>query len=512
MDLLIQEQYYFINILRGGSRMKCKQVTTFSANGKAYLEVNNIPVTREADEVRHLESGVLNIYPDISFQQIEGFGGAMTESSAYLFSKMDPDTRKKALEDYFGEDGSHYKFIRIHMDSCDYSLEEYAAVEDPIADPDLKTFSIKRDKMYILPMLKEAMEISKLPFSVLLSPWSPPAQWKTPPEKPKNDASTYGGFASLMNMNMPEVDYETPSRCNGGSLKAEFYPSWAKYLVKYVKAYLDEGIPVTMMSIQNESIAATNWDSCVWTAKEQKIFLRDFLYPEFEKNGLVDKVGIYIWDHNKERVLEYANDIIDDITDKMIEGLAFHWYSGDHFEGVEMAGKKFPNKVLMSSECCGLHPPGQSGFMEQLMGGLAPATVEYKDAINYAHDLIGNLNAGMNRWIDWNLCVDKDGGPRHVSYGFTAPMIANDDGTYRKNLTFYFIQHFSKYILPDAIRIGHSRCDDKVEMTCAKNPDGTIVSVLLNKHNRDCQYAIRIKGKIIRINLPARTISTLVIE
>lgn len=489
--------------------MQCKQITTFSVNGKAYPQETQIPVTLEADEPRHLESRVLNLYPEITYQTIEGFGGAMTESSAYLLSKMDAETRKKALEEFFGENGNHLKFLRVHMDSCDFSLEEYTAVENPIEDPQLETFSLKRDKMYILPVLKEALSMSKEPLSVLLSPWSPPACWKTPPAKPKNDDSIYG---KLFGFELPEVDYNTPSRCNGGSLKPEYYASWAKYLVKFVKAYLAEGIPVTMMSIQNESIAATNWDSCVWTAGEQKLFLRDYLYPEFEAADLAGKVGIYIWDHNKERVLEYAKDIIDEATDKMVEGLAFHWYSGDHFEAVEMAGRKYPDKVLMMSECCGLHKPGRVGFMGFGGNGKTPETVEYEDAVSYAHDMIGNLNAGMNRWIDWNLCVDKDGGPRHVPDGFTACMIANDDGTYRKNLTYDYIGHFSRYILPGAIRIGHSRCNDKVEMTAAKNLDGSVTAVLLNKSNEDQEYAIRMEGKVIRVKAPARTISSIIIE
>ena len=130
--------------------MQCEQIVTFSANGKAYPETTRIPVTPEADEPRHLESGVLNLYPDITYQTIEGFGGAMTETSAYLLSQMDEQTRKSALEAFFGEQGSHVKFLRVHMDSCDYSLEEYTAVEDPIADPDFETFSLKRDQKYCL--------------------------------------------------------------------------------------------------------------------------------------------------------------------------------------------------------------------------------------------------------------------------------------------------------------------------------------------------------------------------
>lgn len=489
--------------------MNCKKITTFTVNGKAYPEICEIPVTKEADEPTHLESGVLNLYPDITFQEIEGFGGAMTESSSYLFSQMDEKTRKAALEEYFGKDGNHTRFVRVHMDSCDFSLEEYAAVEDPIADPELTTFSIKRDRKYIIPMLKEAMEISAEPLSVLLSPWSPPAAWKTPPKKQQNDLAVYG---ALFGFEVEPVDYTKPSRCNGGSLKPEYYGAWAKYLVKFVQAYLDEGIPVTMMSIQNESIAATNWDSCVWTAKEQKTFLRDYLYPEFEKAGLTEKVGIYIWDHNKERVLEYAQEILDEETMSMVEGIAFHWYSGDHFGAVDLTKKCYPDKVLMSSECCALHEPGKAGLSAMFGNPKLPETVETEDAFAYAHDLIGNLNAGMNRWIDWNLIVDKNGGPRHVPSGFAAPMIANEDGTYRKNLTFDFIAHFSKYILPGAKRIGFSKCDAEIEMTAAKNEDGSLAVVILNKTRDDRQYAIRLNGNVIRIQIPAYTLSTLVIE
>ena len=491
--------------------MDCKQIITYAANGKGYTSEKQLPVTLEADEARHLESGVINIYPQIEYQTIEGFGGAMTETSAYLFMTLAEDVRKEALGKFFGKGSSGVKFLRVHMDSCDYSLEEYQAVENPLEDPELKTFSLKRDQKYILPMLKEAIALSEHTLSVLLSPWSPPKQWKTPPARPKNDMSTYGGLMR----NRPEVDYDNPSRCNGGSLKPEYYGIWAKYMVKFVQAYLDEGIPVTMLSVQNEAIAATNWDSCVWEPEQEKIFLRDYLFPELQAQGLAGKVGLYFWDHNKERILERAMDMIDDDTFDMIEGIAFHWYSGDHFEAVKMTQEKFPTKTLMLSECCGLHQPGRVGFGGGAMFGAGssktPETVDYEDAVNYAHDIIGNLNAGMNRWIDWNLCVDKDGGPRHVPGGFTASMIVYDDGTYNCNLTYDFICHFSKYILPGAKRIGFSRCNDKVDMTAAKNPDGSVVAVILNKTNEDTGYAFRMEGKVIRVSLPARTLSTFVI-
>ena len=315
--------------------MNCKQYLTFAANGVGYSDCKTLPVTPEADEPRHLESGVINLYPDITYQTIGGFGGAMTDTASYLLSTLKPEERKKAMDLLFTDKGNNLNIIRVPVDSCDYSLEEYQAVEDPIADPEFKTFDMTRNFKYILPALKEAISLCKRPVSVLLSPWSPPAQWKTPPAARKNDASVYGGVQE-------SIDYTKPQRNHGGSLKPEYYGSWAKYLVKLVEAYLNEGIPVTMLSLQNESIAATNWDSCVWTAEEQKTFLRDHLYPEMEKADLADKVGLYIWDHNKERVLEWTRDVLDEITRPMVAGVAFHWYSGDHFEAVKMTAEQYP--------------------------------------------------------------------------------------------------------------------------------------------------------------------------
>ena len=492
--------------------MKCRQITTFCADGEAIVKEQVLPVTREADEPVHLESGVINLYPEITYQEIEGFGCAITETSAYLLSEMEEAARRDILQKFFGKDGSRLHFIRTHIDSCDYSLEEYQAVKDPLQDPELLTFSLERDRKYILPVLKEALDISRESgngeMAVLLSPWSPPYQWKTPPARPKNDAGVYGGPGHEM-----KVDYTTPSRNNGGSLKPEYYGSWAKYLVKYIQAYLDEGVPVTMLTMQNESIAATNWDSCVWTAEEQKTFLKEFLYPEMKRAGLAEKVGIYIWDHNKERVLEWALDMIDAETAEMIQGIAFHWYSGDHFEAVQMTHEKFPDKVLMLSECCGLHAPGQGSFWESM--GLpktkTPMHAEADDAGEYAHDIIGNLNAGMNRWIDWNLCVDETGGPRHIPNGFTASCIV-ENGSARLNMTYYYVKHFSRYILPGARRIGVSRCDQKTEVTAAKNPDGSVAVVVLNRGNEDAFYAFRVEGCCVRFGVPAGTISTLVLE
>lgn len=485
--------------------MNCRQITTFAANGTGYPVENTLPVTPEADEPRHLESGVINLYPDITYQTIQGFGGAMTDSAAYLLSTLPPQARQEAMDLLFTEKGNRFSIIRVPLDSCDYSLEEYQAVADPVADPEWKTFDMTRNFQYILPALKEALALCGPSASVLLSPWSPPWQWKTPPKPLKNDAIVYGELPGRPNA----VDHSKPQRNNGGSLKPQHYGDWARYLVRMVQAYLDQGVPVTMLSIQNESIAATNWDSCVWTAQEQKTFLRDHLYPAIKAAGLADQVGLYIWDHNKERMLEWTRDLVDDETAPMIAGVAFHWYSGDHFEAVKMTAEQYPGLNLLFSECCPLHQPGKAG--PAWLTKKTPETVEQEDAVNYAHDIIGNLNAGMEKWIDWNFCVDENGGPRHVDFGFSAGMIVSG-GAFHTNLIFDYVGHFSRYIRPGAQRAGFSRCDAHVELTAAKNPDGSLAVVVLNQENEDRAYAFRIEGQVIRASFPARTISTLLIE
>ena len=441
--------------------MKAKQITTYHVKGEAKTWEKALAPEDESKSVKMIESNVINLYPDFAFQTIEGFGGAMTESSAYLLSRMDEETQNQALQDIFGPDGLHARFVRVPIDSCDYSLEEYQAVADPIADPDLATFSIDRDRKYVLPMLKKAIEISAEPISVLMSPWSPPYQWKTAPKIAKNDAAVYGA----MGMPVPE---EIPQRNHGGSLKPEYYGSWAKYVVKYLQAYLNEGIPVTMLSLQNETVAATTWDSCVWTPEESKTYLKDYLYPEMKKAGLT-----------------------------------------------ELMKQKYPDKTFMLSECCALHMPGRIGFGDGGFGPVnfqTPEYVDYLDAADYAHDMIGNLNAGMNRWIDWNFLVDKDGGPRHVPMGFTSGLIVDDDFHYRKPIMYHYIGHISKYIAPGAKRIGWSKYGANLDVTAAVNPDGSYVVILLNRTKEDSGCFLRVNGHIMRVDLPAETLSTVVIE
>ena len=495
--------------------MKMTLYKTLWEDAKIVQAQEEVAVTEESAEPRAVEMQVLNVYPQVAYQTIDGFGGAMTEAAGYALSKLSAADRKAAIDAYFGEGGNNATILRTHIDSCDFSVGMYQAVADVNADPDFATFTLDRDRKYIIPAIKDAMAASDKPLSVLLSPWSPPAEWKYPSQMLKN----MGSPEDLRKMFPPELSdteikaanpmvahmleaLENPSdggtRCFGGHLKPEFYPNWARYMTKYIQGYLDEGIPVKWVSIQNEAMAATPWDSCQWTAEEEKVFLRDHLYPEMEKAGLTGKVGIYIWDHNKERIFERASDTLDAITDPMVQGVAFHWYSGDHFDAVQMTHDAFPEKKLMFSEGCVEY--SNSGDQTEINFGQ-----------RYAHDMIGNLNAGMNSFIDWNMYLDEKGGPNHVGNYCGAPIMLDGKGGYEKHVSYYYIGQFSRYIQPGAVRIGHSQYTDKLEATAVRNPDGSIAVVMLNRTEEELPINVRICGKLARFKMAPSSIATAII-
>ena len=481
-------------------------------------ETTIIPMTAEAAAPHPVENNVVNLYPDYTYQTIIGFGGAMTEAAAYSLSQLSEEKQEVAIREYFGADGISYNVIRTHIDSCDFSRDMYQAVDDVLADPDFATFSLKRDREHIIPAIKAAMAASEKPLAVLLSPWSPPAEWKTPSEMLKSFGSpedyrkmlppeladtdlaeTNPVVAAIMHTLETMPKDGTGTRTCGGHLKPEYYGAWAAYMTKYIQAYLDEGIPVRWVTIQNESQAATPWDSCQWTMEEQKTFLADHLYPAMEAAGLTDRVSILFWDHNKENLVNWVNAVVDEDTAKMVGGVAFHWYSGDHFEAVQMVHERFPDLQLMFSEgCC--------EFVKD-----DPAT-EVRQAAQYAHDIIGNLNAGMDTWIDWNLYLDKKGGPNHVGNFCSAPVMLDGKGGYENRPTLDYIGHFSRYIQPGAVRIGHSKYTDTIDVTTFQNVDGTIACVVLNRGEKEKPINIRLNGSFGNFTLPANSIATVLIE
>lgn len=401
-----------------------------------------------------IENEVVNLYPSIYFEEFEGFGGAITDSAAYVYAHMEEPQKKQLLETYFSDEKMKYRLVRVHMDSCDFSTEMYEAMSDP-EDRKLESFSFARTEKYILPMLTDAQRAAGAPLELMLSPWSPPAFMKT-----------------------------NGSRKYGGSLKPEYADMWAEYICRYIKEFRKRGFTVRRISLQNEAKAAQTWDSCIYTAAQEKEFLENHMHQALVKHGLKE-IEIFIWDHNKERAFERAAQTVSGKAAEMVAGVACHWYSGDHFESLDLLRRLYPDLRLIVSESC-IEYSKFDGADESI------------NAARLSHEIIGDLNHGVTAFYDWNILLDKNGGPNHVGNYCQAPFLYD---TIQKELLPQQIQkhfyHFSHFIVPGAKRIGFSRYTEKLDMTAYKNPDGTLIVVMLNRGDEVIPVTLRLDGKIV---------------
>lgn len=409
---------------------------------------------------------VINIYPECKMQQMQGFGGAFTEAAGYNYSKLSKESKKEFIDAYFSEAGLGYQLGRTHINSCDFALSNYAAVTDK-EDISFSTFNLDREEEYILPLIKDAIKVSKKNIKILLSPWSPPAFMKS-----NNDMN------------------------HGGRLKKEYYLTWAKYLAKYIKEIKIKGLDIQYLSVQNEPEASQTWDSCLYSAEEEMEFVRDYLGPILEIENL--DIKILIWDHNKEIVYDRAKAILEDKkAAKYIYGIAVHWYTGDHFEALKLVKDRYPDKEIFFTEGCVEY----SRFMD---------SNEVSKAEMYAHDMIGNFTHGVSAFFDWNLLLDEAGGPNHVKNFCAAPIMCTEDELgIEKRLSYYYIGHFSKYIKEGAYCIGISRYTTKIDACAFLNPDNERVVILMNGTEYAMNVTIR-EGSIGKdLELQSHTITTI---
>jgi len=256
-----------------------------------------------------------------TFQTIEGFGGAFTDAAAVTFAKLPGKSQEQFLKACFDPvEGNAYTLCRTTIHSCDFSDEMYT-YDDVAGDTGLKHFTVEHDEKCRIPFIKRALAVAKGNIKIFASPWSPPAWMKT-----NNDM------------------------LHGGKLKAEYAQTWAEYFVKYVKAYEAAGIPIWGLTVQNEAMATQVWESCIFTAAEERDFVRDHLGPALHNSGLGD-VKVMIWDHNRGIMYQRAQVAYEDPeASRYIWGTAFHWYIGDHYENVRIVHDAFPDKKLIYTE------------------------------------------------------------------------------------------------------------------------------------------------------------------
>jgi glucosylceramidase len=466
------------------------EVYETSENGNKFTLIDPISNSRNQSEI------IIN--PSQEFQTITGFGGSFTEASAYLLNQLSKKNREKIIEAYFGESGAKYSLTRTHINSCDFSLTNYSYA--PEVDKELKNFSINEDKDDIIPMIKEAMKVSNEGFKIIASPWTAPPWMK--------DNNSWVG----------------------GKLLPEFYDTWALFFLKYLEAYKAEGIDIWGITVENEPLGnGNNWESMHFTPQEMTLFVQNNLGPllETEGNGNVKILG---YDQNREHLKEWVDVMFaDDASSNYFDGTAIHWYASTYEvfpEQLQYAHKKAPEKHLIQTEACvdAEVPKWQDDawywkkeatdwgwdWAPEDQKHLHP---KYVPVHRYARDIIGCLNNWVDGWVDWNMVLDKQGGPNWFKNWCVAPVIVDPekDEVYFTPL-YYTLMHFSKYIRPNAKIIEVSNSDDSLLVTAAKNTDGSIVAIVFNEFEVSKTFQITLDNKSIPIKINPNAIQTILIK
>lgn len=413
------------------------------------------------------------INPDKKFQTFLGIGGAITDASAEVFAKLSQNKQQEFLDAYYSKDkGIGYTLIRTNIHSCDFSSDMYTYVDEN--DKELKSFNIQHDKQFRIPLIKKAIEKIGKDATLYASPWSPPAFMKS-----------------------------NSSMLKGGKLLPEFYQSWANYYVKFINAYQKEGIPVWGLTIQNEPMATQRWESCIYSAEEERDFLKNYLGPTLKKSGLGDK-KIIAWDHNRDLITQRATTILDDPeANKYVWGIGFHWYENwtggeQMWSNIGEINKLYPNKNLLFTEGC-----VEAFKTEKLQ--------LWANGMRYGKSMINDFNNGTVGWTDWNILLDENGGPNHVQNFCFAPIHANTKtGELIYTPSYYFIGHFSKFIDKGAKRISSVASRSNLLTTSFLNKDGKVITIVMNNSSKKVSYNLCIGTAATEVTILPFAIQTLV--
>jgi len=417
---------------------------------------------------------VIAVNTSMTYQEHMGFGGAFTESAAFTLSEAPAELREKAIKAYYSKEGLNYVLGRVHIHSCDFSLGNYTYVEE--GDKDLVTFDMSHEDKWVVPMIKDAMASASMPLKILASPWSPPAFMK----------------------DTKEMNY-------GGKLLAEYYESWANYYKKFIQGMMDRGVEIWGVSVQNEPLATQTWDSCIYTAEEERDFIKYHLGPTIKANN--PETNIVIWDHNRDVLVERGAVVLaDKEAAKFVWGTGNHWYVSEAFENLTSLHNLFPDKhILFTEGCVELTTTSENAQFSGYLGS-------WTNGERYGRNIIGDFNNWSRGWIDWNLVLNEEGGPNHVYNYCEAPiMYDRQKKELIYNNSYYYIGHFSKYIDVGAIRVELSVSKEDVYATAFRNLNGDIVVIAQNE-GWIAEMALVVDGEGININLPDRSITTFVIS
>eukprot|EP00792_Barthelona_sp_PAP020_P005266 TRINITY_DN2575_c0_g1_i3.p1 TRINITY_DN2575_c0_g1~~TRINITY_DN2575_c0_g1_i3.p1 ORF type:complete len:465 (-),score=125.53 TRINITY_DN2575_c0_g1_i3:14-1408(-) len=332
-------------------------------------------------------------------QNIIGYGVALTQASSSVLQKLPQDQQELVFEKMFGESENNYNFARTHVSSCDFSTQNYAYNEVD-GDFELNSWDFSMEDKYIVPMIKKAQEYQK-DLKLFASPWSPPAWMKS---NNAMDSSLNGCFKSDKHMD-----------------------TFSKYFSKYLSSYEERNIKFWGITAMNEPTKAHRWDSC-WLEPLDYVKYLNSLIPTIKNDH--PNVKVMVYDHNRDRLIEYVETIVADKIWSSIDGIAFHWYENDNYTINQIVNEKIDGKLYLNSEGCNC--PGVS-------------LNDWSRGVKYAMDIAHDFNVGVMGWVDWNILLDHRGGPNHLNNFCDAPLIV-EEGEVHIQPNYYAMRHFSKHL------------------------------------------------------------------
>jgi glucosylceramidase len=414
---------------------------------------------------------VITVNSATQYQQMDGFGGSLTDSSAWLiWNELSPSQQTALMQQLFSpSSGIGISFLRQPMGASDFSASGNYSYDDMPAgqtDSNLTNFSIAHDATYIIPLLKQALVVNPN-IKVVALPWSPPAWMKT------------------------------TGTMNGGNMNTTYFPSLAQYFVDFVQAYQQQRIPIYALSVQNEPLySTTGYPSESLTAGDESTFIATNLGPALSAAQL-GNVNIFGYEHNWDNT-NYPESVLASSAAQYVAGSSFHCYAGDPSKQstVETA---FPAKSIWFTECSGITSSAFSGDL----------------VWNAEHLLIGATRNWARSVSLWNLALDQNSGPKNGTCTNCRGVVTIDDSVTPSNVTFnveyYILGHLGKFVVPGAHRIDSNTFGSgSIEDVAFQNPDGSIVLFVLNSANNAGTFTVSFGGQAFNYSLPAGAVATFI--
>jgi len=408
----------------------------------------------------------IEVDPATIFQEIDGFGAALTDSAAHVLSSgLDAATRQELMRRLFdAEQGIGLTLLRQPMGASDFARSHYTYDDSPDGQPDpaLTHFSIDHDREEIIPLLKQARELQPR-LRLMATPWSAPAWMKT--------------SGSLV----------------GGRLRSDYAGAYASYFVRFAQAYADEGLPIDFVTVQNEPHhEPPDYPGMRMDAGEQAAFIRDHLGPAFAAQGLSTR--ILVWDHNWDEP-EYPIAVLDDTGARTYAaGAAFHCYAGSPTAQARVAAAH-PDRGIWFTECSG--------------GDWSP---DYGANLRWnARTLVvAALRNEARSLLLWNLALDATGGPHTGGCSGCRGVVTVDGGTYRLEVEYDILGHLAKFVFPGAHRVASTQVEGRIETVAFRNADGSTALVAFNASATSESVAVSIGEQAFSATLPAGALATFV--